>query len=61
MTTFLELFRQGYDTAQIAAMTGESEAVVYNMMTRERVAANPIPKHEIKRRQLHAYWNGTDA
>lgn len=37
MTGFLDLFRQGYDTAQISAMTGEPEHVVYNMMPREKL------------------------
>lgn len=37
MTSFLDLFRQGYDTAQISAMTGEPEHVVYNMMHREKL------------------------
>lgn len=37
MTTFLELFRQGYDTAQISAMTGEPENIVYNMIHREKL------------------------
>ncbi len=37
MTNFLELFRQGYDTEQIAAMTGEPENIVYNMMHREKL------------------------
>lgn len=38
MTSFLTLFRQGHDTAQIAKLTGETEAVVYNMMHRERIS-----------------------
>lgn len=37
MTSFLELFRQGYDTAQISDLTGCSEAQVYNMMHREKL------------------------
>lgn len=37
MTSFLDLFRQGYDTAQIAEMTGCAENVVYNMIHREKL------------------------
>lgn len=58
MTTFTELFRQGFDTAQIAHMTGETEAIVYNMMYRERLLSQPHMPQK-RRRDLVAYWNGT--
>lgn len=56
MTSFLELFRQGYDTAQIAAMTGETEALVYNMMHRDKLGELEQAKHEKKTKRYQKKW-----
>ena len=56
MTTFLELFRQGYDTAQIAEMTNEKEHIIYNMMIRDRVSDR---RRKPEKAPLVSYWNGT--
>lgn len=56
MTTFLELFRQGYDTAQIAEMTRCNEATVYNGIIRDRVSDR---RSKPEKAPLVSYWNGT--
>lgn len=56
MTTFLELFRQGFDTAQIAEMTRCNEATVYNMLERDRVSDS---RRKPEKAPLVSYWNGT--
>lgn len=64
MTGFLELFRQGYDTAQISAMTGEPEHVVYNMMHREKLGeaeqAKLAEKLESFRRKYRRSYAGKE-
>lgn len=53
--TMLRLFRQGFDTMQIAEQTGESESAVYNQIARARIVER-LQKHRAEKyRQQRQY------
>lgn len=62
MKGFMQLFRLGHDTAEIADMLGEPEHLVYNHLYRERLLETPphVRKNREAERKLVAYWNGTN-